>query len=181
MAETVDVAMDPGQDDVVTGLTVQRLGEEDWPRVRAVRLASLGQAPEAFCSTLEGERGLPEEEWRRRAGRPDGTTLVLVDADGRDVGTATVIPHGEEPHDAVVVGVWVDPSVRGTGAARALMTAAMQDARDRGFPRLRLEVADDNAAAIAFYERLGFIPTGRRTPMPPPNAHRTEHELALDL
>ena len=165
----------------MTGLTVQRLGEDDWPRVRAVRLASLGQAPEAFCSTLEGEQGLPEAEWRRRAGRPDGTLLVLTDAGGRDVGTAMVIPHAQEPEDGAVVGVWVDPSVRGSGAARALMAAAIQDARDRGFPRLRLEVADDNAAAIAFYERLGFVPTGRRTPMPPPNAHRTEHELVLDL
>jgi ribosomal protein S18 acetylase RimI-like enzyme len=54
-------------------------------------------------------------------------------------------------------GLFVDPSQHGRGIGRALVL----DAR-RHRPVLDVEVYAENAGARAFYERLGFVETGRR-------------------
>ena len=45
---------------------------------------------------------------------------------------------------------------------RALVTGLMAQARAGGARRLFLEVAQDNAAALALYTAAGFIQVGRR-------------------
>ena len=52
--------------------------------------------------------------------------------------------------------LFVDPSARRVGAARALMEAARQYASARGADRLTLETAITNRAAQALYEDLGY-------------------------
>jgi hypothetical protein len=46
------------------GLVVERAGEADWERVKAVRLAALAESPRAFGSTLAEEREHDEADWR---------------------------------------------------------------------------------------------------------------------
>jgi ribosomal protein S18 acetylase RimI-like enzyme len=48
------------------------------------------------------------------------------------------------------------------GVGRALMSQATQYARDAGFARLLLGVYSRNAAALAFYNRIGFHRVGER-------------------
>lgn len=50
----------------------------------------------------------------------------------------------------------------GTGLGAALMAAAVAEARTRGAPRLLLGVYANNARAIAFYRKQGFVPIGTR-------------------
>lgn len=50
----------------------------------------------------------------------------------------------------------VDADFRGLGLAAALVEDAERVAARRGMTRLRLEVREDNAAAIRLYERLAF-------------------------
>ena len=45
---------------------------------------------------------------------------------------------------------------QGTGTGRALLDAALQDARDHGLNCAILDTTDDNIHAIRFYERNGF-------------------------
>ncbi len=52
--------------------------------------------------------------------------------------------------------MYVLPSARGLGAARALMQAAVDEARARGCVRLDLSTAKSNAPAQALYESLGW-------------------------
>jgi ribosomal-protein-alanine N-acetyltransferase len=59
--------------------------------------------------------------------------------------------------EAEVLTLAVRPSFRRKGVGRALIRAVL-DAADAAF----LEVAEDNPAAIALYESLGFEPVGRR-------------------
>ena len=54
----------------------------------------------------------------------------------------------------------VDPAARGQGLASSLISRAEQEARDAGALYLRLEVAGNNTAAIALYEKLGFTQFG---------------------
>ncbi len=77
--------------------------------------------------------------------------------------------------------MWVAPEERGKGVGRALVDAVIVWARANGFARLRLEVVDDNAPAVALYARKGFARTGPSVPCAPPRAHLREHERILEL
>lgn len=164
----------------MTQTEVARAGVEDAVRVRAVRLAALADAPDAFWTTLAEDEARPLQEWRGRLADPAGATFLAVRA-GLDVGMAVGRPCRNVDGEAGLYGMWVAPAARRAGAGRALISAVLDWARAAGYPRLRLEVADVNAPAIATYAALGFTATGRRGEMPPPRAHITEHELAVDL
>ena len=56
----------------------------------------------------------------------------------------------------------VAPAHRGGGVAHALMGALLDAARDDGASRVLLEVAADNEAALALYDRHGFAEIDRR-------------------
>ena len=55
-----------GQGGELPELVIQRLAAADWAAFRAVRLAALRDAPEAFGSTATNAGKLDEAEWRRR-------------------------------------------------------------------------------------------------------------------
>ena len=69
------------------------------------------------------------------------------------VGTVMV---GHDGHRGWVYYLAVDPEFRGGGVGRVLMVAAEAWLAERGVPKLNLMVRHDNAAALAFYERLGY-------------------------
>ena len=58
--------------------------------------------------------------------------------------------------DAEVIDIEVAERFRGRGLGRALMNRLIDAARVRGAPRIFLEVAQDNLAAISLYTGLGF-------------------------
>ncbi|HTS92805.1 MAG TPA: GNAT family N-acetyltransferase [Stellaceae bacterium] len=61
-----------------------------------------------------------------------------------------------------IVTLGVAPGARRRGAGRALLGDLFVRARGLGIAMLTLEVADDNAAALALYESLGFERLGVR-------------------
>ncbi len=64
--------------------------------------------------------------------------------------------------EAELLTIAVDPDRRGRRLGRALLEAVTVRAAAVGAVELHLEVAVDNPAAIALYERTGFGRTGRR-------------------
>lgn len=65
--------------------------------------------------------------------------------------------------EAEVLTLAVLPERRRQGLGRALLDAAMAEARRRGAVRLTLEVAVDNVAARRLYDSVGFVQVGRRS------------------
>jgi ribosomal-protein-alanine N-acetyltransferase len=61
---------------------------------------------------------------------------------------------------AHIITLDVRDGERRTGVGRALLEATIKRLVGAGAPRTLLEVDTANAAAIAFYERLGFQPAG---------------------
>ena len=64
--------------------------------------------------------------------------------------------------EAEVLPLAVEPTARRNGLGRALVEAAAKAVRDAGAAELFLEVAADNAPAIALYTVAGFNEVGRR-------------------
>lgn len=59
-----------------------------------------------------------------------------------------------------VLGLGVIKRYRGRGVGPALMQAAIEQARKAGLTRIELTVREENAKAIALYERFGFVREG---------------------
>ncbi len=88
----------------------------------------------------------------------DGDMTVLLAGDGpdalaelrfrRSVWTLETDAHLEE--------LYVAPALRGRGIGRALLSAAMDAARERGATHIDLNTSLDDTAAIGLYETSGF-------------------------
>lgn len=185
-----------GQDRGEPQLAVRVVRAEEWRAVRELRLLALRDpvAGIAFLDSYEDAVAKPDAFWRERAERSSGgppvrqfvaegqdgewggtVTVVIEEAGGRDVFGETVARR-----QAHLVGVFVRPEWRGTGAVDALFEAAASWARtDAGASRLRLYVHEDNARAERFYRRFGFVPSGVTIPMKGDPTKR-ERELVLD-
>jgi len=147
-------------------MKVRRLGPQDWEISRQVRLTALAEAPYAFMSTLAREQGFDEQVWRQRLGSP-GAATFLAWVDGAPAGTATgkIDDPGDDftvPGSWQLVGMWVEPGARGSGVADRLVEAVSEHACAHSASCLTLWATEINARAIAFYQRIGFVPTGAR-------------------
>ncbi|RCG28608.1 GNAT family N-acetyltransferase [Sphaerisporangium album] len=145
-------------------MEIRRLRKGDEDRLREVRLRALAESPSAFASTLEREQQFGADVWVSRVTREESATF-LAEEDGRPLGTATGFVE-EDPATVHLVGMWVDPSARGTGVAGRLVETVVDWARERDARRVELWVTVLNHRARALYERHGFSPTGDRQPLP---------------
>ncbi len=64
--------------------------------------------------------------------------------------------------DCELLSIATAPALRGQGVAKHLLDEGERTARAAGFDRILLEVADDNLAARALYDRHGFSKDGIR-------------------
>lgn len=64
--------------------------------------------------------------------------------------------------EAEILSIATDPTERRQGLARATLEAGETAARKAGAQRIFLEVAEENSAARALYERAGYRQIGRR-------------------
>jgi RimJ/RimL family protein N-acetyltransferase len=166
---------------------IDRIRPEDGERYRTIRLQMLQDTPMAYLETHEDALARPASAWAVKAARrtePGSTGYSAVDAEtGEWVGTMSAYVPEEEPDLAWLVGVWVHPGHRGPkhGVTDGLLAAVVAWARDEvAVGRLRLEVHEANARAIGYYERSGFVRTGRTLPYPlDPTARELEMEREL--
>ena len=102
-------------------------------------------------------------ELRYYLSRPRAVSILAEDdPDGAIVGFAIAetylqkgLPVGH------IITIDVRSSSRGRGIGRLLMDAIQAQLREAGATHIKLEVAADNDAAQAFYQRFGFAQTGR--------------------
>ncbi|MEY9964582.1 ribosomal protein S18 acetylase RimI-like enzyme [Streptacidiphilus sp. MAP12-16] len=166
---------------------IDRVRAEDGERCRTLRLQMLQDTPMAYLETYQDALDRPAEEWDSRAARntkPGNTGYVAVDeSTGAWVGAMHAYVPGDDPEIAWLVGVWVHPDHRGgkLGVTDRLLDAVVAWSRtEPAVSRMLLEVHESNTRAIAYYERRGFVRTGRTTPYPlDPTACELEMELPL--
>ena len=73
--------------------------------------------------------------------------------DGKLVGT---VMGGYDGHRGWVYSLAVTPELRRRGIGTALVRHVERALRERGCPKINLQVLASNAATVAFYEKLGY-------------------------
>ena len=157
---------------------IERLRAGDGERLRAIRLRSLRDAPDAFATTFEEAAALSLEMWNRQ---PEQLATFVATERGTDVGLVRGALPDHPQGAAHLVSMWVAPEARRQGVGSALVEAVVQWARGEGVMRLLLDVSELNEPAIAFYARKGFIPTGIVGTLPPPREHVREIQMGMSL
>ena len=122
------------------------------------QIAELFNAYRQFYAQ-ENDIALARQFVKSRLTNHDAIIFVAVSAEQKIVGFCQLYPTFCSVIAApicVLYDLFVDPSVRKTGAGRLLMLAAQAHAENNGFARLDLTTAKNNVAAQALYESLGW-------------------------
>jgi GNAT superfamily N-acetyltransferase len=138
-------------------LSITQCGVNDWEDLRAIRLEALSDTPEAYGSTYEESVRQSDALWKNAA----STRLYyLAHRDGRVVGMVSGGFNDAYPGTRWLYGMYVTPSERGTGTAALLVRSIDDWAKRHGVSEVYLHVGSSVPRARAFYEKMGFRPTG---------------------
>jgi GNAT superfamily N-acetyltransferase len=140
-------------------IKVRRIGVDDWPLWRKLRLQALEEAPYAFSARLadwQGE-GDTEMRWRGRLSDVPFNITAAWQETGAGICSGTAL----NPDGSIeLISMWVAPFARGHGVGDALVNAVIEWAYEQRASRVTLGVLEGNERAAAFYRRHGFIPVG---------------------
>jgi len=131
-------------------------GDKEYPiDIRPATVADAGTIL-ALEEHFPGDR-LPPRSVRRLLRSPSARILI-VERTGIPLGNLVLLmPRGRTL--ARIYSVIVAPLARGARLGEAMVTAAENEARARGYDRMGLEVRRDNLSARRLYERLGYTVT----------------------
>jgi GNAT superfamily N-acetyltransferase len=148
----------------------------DAEAIAAVTAASFELYREFAPEGWEPPPGDREIDRARELLGDDEAWWLVAEGDGKLAGHTSFVPvshsvHVEDdPELAHVRALFVTPEHWGTGLATRLHAAALEEARARGFTRMRLFTPAGQGRARRFYEREGWTLTGS-----------PQHEPALGL
>ena len=84
--------------------------------------------------------------------------IFFADTDGKPVGQIKMVPWWNK--FTYIEELTVDTPFRGKGVGRALLTRAIEWAKEQHFPGVTLETQDNNVPACMLYEKCGFVLSG---------------------
>jgi ribosomal protein S18 acetylase RimI-like enzyme len=124
-------------------------------------------------------------DFRQKSGRTDWQSrrTQLFCWSHRNNGASGIVAVVRDDTDqrlAHLVGMWVDPRIRGTGAADDLVDRVIRWATDNDVPTLRLHVTEGNGRAERLYLRHGFGRTGSTFNRERDGATEVEMERAME-
>ena len=133
-----------------------------------------------FFATIQRGRGVVEEWSAQLSSGPACLIAVRTVGDTReDIGVVRWAVDDDVSTDnavaAMLISMWVAPDARGARVGDMLIEAVATAARENGVQRIVVDVTDDNALAIALYERHGFV-ANEVVGYMGPREHVTEHQ-----
>ncbi len=172
----------------MTALDIElvRLTPEDWMSHRALRLRALATDPSAFGASYADNAAYDEATWRSRLAtatywqaRSEGAPVGMIGLwdPVHDTGGSAGLPQDADVAP-FVISMFVLPTARHRGVGRALLNAALDEARARGYRQIVLDVTEGNAAAVALYQSAGFRVAEERQP---PVGNGCQVGMVLDL
>jgi GNAT superfamily N-acetyltransferase len=141
-------------------MQIKRLTASDATQYRALMLQAYELAADAFTSTVEERAAEPDAFWIKRIGEPTGLGAVFGAFNDTALVGTVALEFSAKPktmHKALVIGMYVVPEARGTGASRGLLAAAIDCAKAReGMRQLTLTLTEGNDPALHLYQKAGF-------------------------
>jgi RimJ/RimL family protein N-acetyltransferase len=141
-------------------MEVRLLNPSDAESYWELRLEALQQNPEAFATSYEEalKRENPIEQVASRL-QGNGDFTFGAFQNGKLVGTVTLLQEKimKMAHKAYILAMYVTPDSRGTGAGKAILTEAINHAKQiPEIMKLNLTVVSSNEKAKKLYTSLGF-------------------------
>ena len=139
---------------------------DDAEALFALRLDALQTNPEAFGANYEDtiKNWTAESYTASRVPPVDSDSIIFcAELEGKLVGVMGFLREKstKTKHSGVIWGVFTKPSARGQGIGKKLLQAIIDHARNcEGLAIINLTVITENQAAIALYEKMGFIAWG---------------------
>ncbi|MBI6906732.1 GNAT family N-acetyltransferase [Pseudomonas palleroniana] len=143
-------------------MKIRPLVAGDAPAYRELMLEAYGAYPQAFTSSVAERAAMPSSWWEKRLTSPLDRLLGGFDGDelAGIVGLAFE-PREKARHKVTLFGMYVSAAHQQQGLGRQLVEAALDDARRQpGLKVIQLTVTAGNDAALALYQRCGFIQYG---------------------
>lgn len=140
------------------GSKIRQLRPEDAAALVALRREALESHPLAFGASTDDDRALSLEFVRTSLADPEQAVFGCFEGE-KLIGMVGVIraTRVKIRHKAHLWGMYVSPRAREKGAGRALLEAAIEQARAwPGVDQLHLGVTDAAVAARRLYEAAGF-------------------------
>lgn len=123
-------------------------------------LEAYAMTPDAFTSTAEERAAEPDSWWITRLADPAGQTAAFGAFKGEELVGTVALEFSNKPktrHKGHLIGMYVKPQARGTGAGRLLVERALVHASARpGVEVLTLTVTQGNVPAESLYRSVGF-------------------------
>jgi len=141
----------------VSASSAQTLPQASLRRGRLSDLEALVALERDFFSS---DHIISQRSFRRFISSPT-STLIVADMGGKVAGSALVL-YRRGSNLARLYSIAVAAEFQRRGLARRLLAAVEDDAVRRGCRAMRLEVREDDPAAIALYETSGYQPFGKR-------------------
>lgn len=139
---------------------LRALQASDAAAFQALRLQALHAQPDAFAASAHEQAAMSLQAVAQGIA-PGPRQWVLGAWDGAQLVGILGLQRAGAPklaHKAQIWGVYVQPDYRGQGMAHALLGHALEHARRLpGLEVVQLGVASHNHAALALYQRHGFV------------------------
>ena len=125
-----------------------------------LRLEALIENPEAFATSYEEVINKPNsiEQYEQSFAQANHYNFGAFDNE-KLIGMVTLLPETKEKlkHKANIFAMYVTPGQRGNGVGKALLEAAITQARKSdGITRVNLTVVSINHGAKRLYQKFGF-------------------------
>jgi len=147
-----------------TSFRVEVLTENEWARLRDIRLSALRDYPSAFLASHEREAAYGEQQWAEEILRGEWNIMLAGD---KEVGLLGVTREKAMPsQECYLEYLWVAPGFRGGGVGSMLLRTVLQRLRHSGVHTVWLYILHGNHGAMRFYQRFGFQSTNERHLLP---------------
>ncbi len=147
-------------------MEIRALTRADLDAFQGLRRERLEMEPRAFAESLAEHDATPVEAVERRLASSSGDQFVIgaFAPGGQLVGMAGFARNmrHKSRHKGVIWGVYVQPTWRNQGVARALLVTLIERVRSNpGVEKIMLTVSIHQIAAQRLYRSLGFESYGR--------------------
>jgi|GEM_PF-6124374 len=132
---------------------VRELEPHEWEFLKAVRIKSIDESPDAFKFTPKEARDLPDKYWE------DALTKdhwFVGSRGGHVVAVGGLMPLSDDPDNFEIASVWIDPMYRGTGIFTEFVDQVKQQAKDLGIEVLYASIYTDNTKSEQAFKANGF-------------------------